>query len=253
MDAIRSGLASLHLPEMLKAFDEALANPSQEQDRMRWFWQLLEPEVIVRSEKRIERRIREARFPARKTMEGFDFGFQPNLDRQLLRELVTLRFMERGANILLAGMSGTGKSHLAIALGLAACAATKRVFYTTSEGMLTKLNASLADGSLHSAMLPYLSCDLLVIDEVGLEQAERTLAARSGLMQKVLFPRYEHCRSTIITSNIPWEAWGTYLGDELGAAAIIDRLIHRSHVITINGPSYREHEHRQDLANKVAH
>lgn len=85
--------------------------------------------------------------------------------------------------------------------------------------------------------------------EVGLEQVERTVASRAGLMQKALLPRHER-RSTIVTSNIPWESWGEYLGDHLGAGALLDRLIHHSHVIVINGPSYRDHEHRKDVKGK---
>jgi DNA replication protein DnaC len=123
------------------------------------------------------------------------------------------------------------------------------VFYTTSADMLSRLNASLADGTLmHSAIKPYLRAELLLIDEVGMEQVERKEAYRSVLMQKVLLPRYNDRRSSIITSNIPWEAWGEYLDDHLGATAIIDRLLHHSCVIVINGPSYREWEHRQETA-----
>ena len=88
----------------------------------------------------------------------------------------------------------------------------------------------------------------LVVDEVGLEQVERSEARRSGLMQKVLLPRYNQQRSTIITSNIPWESWGDYLGDHLGATALVDRMVHHSHVIVINGPSYRDWEHKQEVA-----
>lgn len=89
--------------------------------------------------------------------------------------------------------------------------------------------------------------ELLVVDEVGLEQVERNEARRSGLMQKVLLPRYNQQLSTVITSNIPWESWGDYLGDHLGATALVDRLLHHSHVIVINGPSYRDWEHKQDV------
>jgi DNA replication protein DnaC len=144
-------------------------------------------------------------------------------------------------------MSGTGKSHIALALGLLACAANRRVLYTTSADMLARLNMSLADDSLAQALKPYTRAELLVIDEVGLEQVERSEARRSGLMQKVLLPRYNEQRSTIITSNIPWEGWGDYLGDHLGATALVDRLLHHSHVIVINGPSYRDWEHKQDV------
>lgn len=247
LEKILEGLKDLKLNELRRALQAALEAPTPNDDRLLWLWRLLEPQVRQRTESRIERRVRESRLPERKTFEAFDFAFQPKLDRDLVMELATLRFIDQGRNVLLAGMSGTGKSHIAKALALTACIANRRVLYTTSADMLTRLNAGLADGSLmRTAIKPYVRADLLVIDEVGLEQVERKEAFRSGLMQKVLLPRYNERRSTIITSNIPWENWGEYLDDHLGATAIIDRLLHHSCVIVINGPSYRDWVHRQE-------
>ena len=243
---ILDGLDLLRLGEMRRALEQALHEPEPHQERLAWLWRLLQPQVKQRLEGRVERRIREARLPVRKTFEAFNFAFQPSLDRDFIYELTTLRFIDQGKNLLLAGMSGTGKSHIALALALCACTANRRVLYTTSAAMLARLNASLADDSLLQAIKPYVRAQLLVIDEVGLEQVERKEASRSGLMQKVLLPRYNEQRSTIITSNIPWEAWGEYLDDHLGATALVDRLLHRSHVIVINGPSYREWAHRSE-------
>lgn len=238
LEQILAGLEVLCLGEMRRAIEQALEEPQPHQERLTWLWRVLEPQIKQRLEGRVERRIREARLPERKTFAAFDFAFQPSLDRDLVLELATLRFIDQGKNILLAGMSGTGKSHIAQALALCACAANRRVLYTTSATMLARLNASLADGSLmRTAIKPYIRAELLVVDEVGLEQTERKEASRSGLMQKVLLPRYDEQRSTIVTSNIPWDAWAEYLDDHLGATAIIDRLLHRSHVIVINGPS----------------
>ena len=241
------GLDNLGLDVMKQALEQELASPDTGLQRLEWLWKVLEPQVRTRIERRIERRIRTARFPARRTLDAFDFAFQPKLEKSLIMELATLRFIDQGVNVLLAGMSGTGKSHIAIALGLAACIADRRVLYTTSAKLLARLGASLADDTLARAIKPYVSAELLILDEVGLEQVERRSASRSGLLQKVLFSRYENQRSTIITSNIPWDAWGDYLDDHLGAAAILDRLIHRSRIIVINGPSYREHAHKRDL------
>jgi DNA replication protein DnaC len=247
LNHLHDGLAVLGLGEMRRALDETIAEPVKDESRLAWLWRLVEPQLRRRVESRAERRIREARLPVRKTFEAFDFAFQPKLDKDLILELATLRFVAQGKNVLLAGMSGTGKSHIALALGLIACAANRRVLYTTSADMLARLTMSLADDTLAQALKPYTRAEVLVIDEVGLEQVERSEARRSGLMQKVLLPRYNEQRSTIITSNIPWEGWGDYLGDHLGATALVDRLLHHSHVIVINGPSYRDWEHKQDV------
>lgn len=233
---------------MRRALLTALESPTPNEDRLAWLWRFLQPQLHQRIEGRLERRIHQSQLPALKTFAEFDFSFQPELDRDLVMELASLRFIDQGKNVLLAGMSGTGKSHIAMALALNACSDNRRVLYRTSADMLAQLNASLADGSLMQALKPYLAAQLLVLDEVGLEQVERKDACRSGLMQKVLLPRYNARRSTIITSNIDWQAWGEYLDDHLGATAIIDRLLHHSHVIVINGPSYRDFTHQQEIA-----
>ena len=247
LKSLHDSLAVLGLSELRRALDETLAEPGKDESRLAWLWRLVEPQLRHRVENRVERRVSEARLPVRKTFEAFHFAFQPKLDKDLVLELATLRFMAQGKNVLLAGMSGTGKSHIALALGLVACAANRRVIYTTSADMLARLNMSLAYDTLAQALKPYTRAELLILDEVGLEQVERESARRSGLMQKVLLPRYNDQRSTIVTSNIPWEAWGNYLDDHLGATALLDRLLHRSHVIVINGPSYRDWAHQQEV------
>jgi len=251
LERIRAGLAALRLPHAAKRLEELLAEPAPDLSRLAWLWALLEPQLTASDESRVERRIRQSRLPERKTLQAFRFEFQPSLDKDLVLDLATLRFLEDGKNVLLAGMSGTGKSHLAMALALNACSQNRSVRYTTNANMLAALNASLATDTLHDVLKQYTRPDLLVIDEVGLEQVERTVASRAGLMQKVLLPRYTEPRSTIITSNIPWESWGDYLGDHLGAAAILDRLLHRSCVIVINGPSWRDHEHSLDAGKRA--
>lgn len=248
---IREALATLRLPHTSQRFEELLGEPKPDQSRLEWLWALLEPQVRNRVESRFERAVKSARLPERKTLEAFQFDFQPTLDKDLVLELGTLAFVKAKKNVLLAGMSGTGKSHIALALALNACVANLRVRYTTSAAMLRTLNASLADDTLEEALKPYTTPELLVLDEVGLEQVERTIACRAGLMQKVLLPRYEK-RPTIITSNIPWESWGDYLADHLGAGALVDRLLHHSHVIVVNGPSWRDHQHRLQVKEEAA-
>lgn len=133
-------------------------------------------------------------------------------------------------------------------MALCACTANCRVLYTTSAAMLGRLDPSLVDETFVQAINPYVRAELLVLDEVGLEQVERKEASRSGLMQKALLPRYNEHRSSTITSNIPWNASREPSTSMIvsGATAIIDRLLHRSHVIVTNGPSYREWTHRKE-------
>lgn len=249
-ERIRHAFDVLRLPHAKRRFEEMLDHPEPETTRLEWVWSLLEPQVRARQESQVERRIRESKLPERKTFAAFDFAFQKTLDKEFVLELATLAFMREGRNVLLSGWSGTGKSHIAKAIGLNACLENRQVRYTTSAAMLATLNAGLADGTVNQAVKRYSRPALLIIDEVGLEQVERLVATRAGLMQKVLLPRYEERRSTIITSNIDWSDWGRYLGDELGAAAILDRLIHHSHVIVIEGPSWRDHTHQKDVSER---
>lgn len=206
-------------------------------------WRLLEPQLLYRRERAVERRIDAARFPSRKSLDNFDFAFQPKLDRDRVLALATLDFIRRGQNLLIGGMSGTGKSHIAIAIGYLACAAGFRTRYTASADMLAELAAALATGGLADALKPYVNPELLIIDEVGLDRPELESQPDAQLFYKVIRPRYEAPRSTIITSNIDWEAWGSYLGDPLASVAILDRLIHHGHLIAIDGPSYRAAQH----------
>ena len=246
LNKIRDALRYLRLPETLEQLDKELeTGPSKGDTRLHFVWRLLDVQVRARKERAVDRRIRAARFPAHKTLDGFDFAFQPNLDRERVFELATLDFVRQGHNVLFAGMSGTGKSHLSIALGYLACLAGFRTLYTTSAEMLATLNASLAAAILAEALKSYLSAELLIIDEVGLDRPERDTTRDAHLFYKVIAPRYDRRRSTVITSNIDWENWGDYLGDDVATVAILDRLVHHGHLVTINGPSWRAHEHQK--------
>jgi DNA replication protein DnaC len=123
---LHEALDELGLGELRRALDEALDEPSRDETRLAWLWRLVEPQLRHRLENRAERRIRESRLPVRKTFEAFNFAFQPKLDKELVMELATLRFLAQGKNVLLAGMSGTGKSHIALALALLGCNASRR-------------------------------------------------------------------------------------------------------------------------------
>lgn len=239
-------LRDLRLHTAMARLEELLATPPNV-GRVDWLLAWLEGEANRRRESRVERRFKRSKLPERKTLIDFDFNFQPSLSRDQIMDLATLAFVKTGHNVLFAGKSGTGKSHLAMALGFCACLADLDVRYTTCAAMLGTLNASLADGSLSKVLKKYTLPSLLIVDEVGLEQVERATATRAGLMQKVLLPRYERRRSTIVTSNIDWDMWGDYFNDHLGATAIIDRLLHHSHVIVFGGRSKRYFDHEREV------
>jgi len=244
IDRIREALTELRLAEMMRQLEEELAaGPRQNDSRLEMLWRLLEPQLLLRRQRSVEYRIRMARFPAAKTLDNFDFAFQPELDRDRVLELATLDFVRRGQNLLVAGMSGTGKSHICIAQGHLACAAGFSTRYTTSADMLSDLQASLADATMAEALKPFVRPQLLIIDEVGLDRPERDATPDAQLFYRVIRPRHAAPRSTVITSNIDWEKWGEYLGDDIASVAILDRLIEHGHLLTIDGPSYRAEEH----------
>ncbi len=246
LERIREALSQLKLKEMAAQIDiELSAGPRRDQSWLEMLWRLLEPQAIARQQRACRYRIKRAKLPASKSLDGFDFGFQPDLDQDRVMQLATLEFVRRGENLLVAGMSGTGKSHICIALGYLACAAGISTRYTTSAEMLTSLAASLATGSLAEALKSYVRPPLLIIDEVGLDRPERESMPDAQLFYKVIRPRHQGPRSTIITSNIDWDDWGSYLGDDIATVAILDRLIEHGHLLTINGPSWRADKHKK--------
>jgi DNA replication protein DnaC len=205
---------------------------------------LLEAQVQHQSERRVERRIRDSKLPERPTLIEFDFDFQPNLDRNLVLELATMGFVSRRQGIILAGNSGTGKSHIAKALALEGCKQDYRVRYTTAADMLKSLFAALADDSLEQKLKQYLNPTLLVIDELGFDRLEREDARNAALFFKVIDGRYSKS-STVLTTNIDFEQLGHYLGDPVVTTAIVDRMVHHSTVISIKGPSWRLKESKK--------
>lgn len=244
LQQLRNALDELRLPDMKAQLEIELQSdaPDAWLDRL---WRLVDVQLRKRRERAIERRINAAGFPAPKTLDTFDFDFQCGVDRDQIMQLATLDWLERKQNILLGGMSGTGKSHIAIALGHLACVHGYRVCYTTSAAMLTKLHLALATQDLQQALKPFVRCALLIIDEVGLDRPERQAYKTddASLFYRVVAARYEAGDSCVITTNIQWDQWGEYLGDDIATAAILDRLVHHSYAIHIDGPSWRAKEH----------
>jgi DNA replication protein DnaC len=200
-----------------------------------FLYRLLCDEVERRDSKQLEMRIRRASFEHARSLEDFDFHFNPKVPKAKVIDLATCAFVERGDNVLLVGQTGVGKSHIAQALGHRACRAGHHALYVSAHDMLTQLRASRADGSLDRRMLRFTTPDLLIIDDLGLRPLEHDEPID---LYEIIRQRYER-RSTILTSNRAIEEWPALFGDPLLASAAMDRLLHHAHVIEMEGDTYR--------------
>jgi DNA replication protein DnaC len=196
---------------------------------------LLAVEVEATRARRQRGRLRFARYPVHKTLDHFDFDFQPSLDRSVVAELSTLRFIEERRNVVLLGPPGVGKTHLAIALGIAASNAGYRTLFTSAADMVHVLQAAHLDGSVAYKLRTYLSPSVLVIDELGYLPLDQ---ASANWIFQVVSRRYER-GSIVLTSNRGFADWGQVFADQVVAGAIIDRLLHTATVLNIRGKSYR--------------
>jgi len=194
-----------------------------------------------RHSRAVESRFKLARFPFVKTIEQFDFSFQPSIDRKVVRELTSLRFVERSENVILLGPPGVGKTHLAIALGVKAVEAGYRVQFLTLESMLTRLMRARTENRTERQLQQFVYPRVLIIDEMGYLPMNREEAA---LFFRVLTRRYEKA-SLIITSNKSFVDWGEIFHDQVLATAILDRLLHHCTTLNIKGESYRLKEKRK--------
>lgn len=196
---------------------------------------LLEKEVSNKTNTSVQRRISSAKFPFTKTLEEFDFSFQPSLNEKEIIRLALLEFVEKKENVIFLGAPGVGKSHLAIALGIKACLALLRIHFTTAQALIKDLVLAEKEGALVDKLAYFSRLHLLIIDEVGFMPISNHEA---NLLFQLIAIRYEK-GSIILTSNFNFDDWGRFFPDSVVASAIIDRLVHHAHIFSVSGASYR--------------
>ena len=240
-------LKALKLPTFLRDYPSVAATCSQERSSYpQYLLHLAERELIDRERRATERRIREAAFPVLKTIETFDFGAQPSINEPLVRELLRGEYMAKRENVLLVGNPGTGKTHLATALGFAACTQGKRVRFLTTTGLVTQLLEARDTRTLQRLHKQLERLDLLLLDELGYVPFSK---AGAELLFEVVSRAYERT-SLLVTTNLPFQQWTEVLGSERLTGALLDRLTHRVHILEANGQSYRLQDAKGRLKRK---
>jgi DNA replication protein DnaC len=233
---LKHHLKQLKLPTFLAEYErQAHECAHGGVDHVRYLLRLAELELIERERRMVERRIRAARFPAVKSLDSFDFTAIPSLNKMLVTELARGEYIIRRENIIALGNSGTGKTHVALALGLAACQRGVSVSFITAAGLVHQLMEAREEKRLLRLQTQLAACKLLIIDELGYVPLSPTGAE---LLFEVFSQRYER-GSILVTSNLPFEEWTSVFGSERLTGALLDRLTHHVHILELNGDSYR--------------
>ncbi|MDQ6420481.1 IS21-like element helper ATPase IstB [Paenibacillus sp. LHD-117] len=202
---------------------------------------LLAEEMLAKHDRFIQTRTRLAHLPFRKTLDQFDFEFQPSIDERRMRDLATLRFVEHQENLVFLGPPGVGKTHLAVSLGLEAIKQRYTVYFITAHDLVQTLLTAHMTNTIKQKMKMFIKPDLLIIDEIGYRKMDETAA---HFFFQIVSERYER-GSILLTSNKTFGAWGDIFGDTVLATAILDRLLHHSSTVNIKGESYRIKEKKK--------
>jgi DNA replication protein DnaC len=233
---LKHHLKALRLPTVLAECEAVAQRAARENaDHLAFLLQVCELELIERERKAAERRLQAARFPAAKTLDQFDFTARPSVNKPLVLDLMRGDYLARRENVLLVGPSGTGKTHLATALGVAACGQGKRVRFWRVTELITALREAADDRHLLRLRSHLTKLDLLILDELGYVPASK---AGAELLFDVISTAYERS-SVVLTTNLPFENWTEVLGNERLTGAALDRLTHRCHIMELTGESYR--------------
>ena len=207
---------------------------------------LIEDELANRKDNSYKKRFQKAHFPFTKTLEEYDFNFQPTLNRQEIYNLATCEFIRKKENVVFIGPPGTGKTHLSISIGIKALQQGYKVIFTTVSDMMSALFESKADNSYAQKLKYYLSSDLLILDELGFRKLNEHIVDQ---FYEIISQRYEK-GSLIITSNKTFDEWGNIFWDSILASAILDRIVHHCHLILIKGESFRMRDQKEKLKKK---
>ena len=244
-----NGLSDLGMEKMqdyLERYSE-LVNKGEKS-----FGEALEELVNIEKDNKQKRRdaanLHVANFPFVKTLDDFDFGFQPNINKKELLELNSLGFVESKENVVFVGSSGVGKTHLATALGISCTKARYQTYFITFENLITQLKKAYQENRLETRLKFYAKYKVLIIDEIGYMPIDQDTA---NIFFQLIAKRYEK-NSTIITTNMPFSKWGEFFGSATLANAVLDRLLHHSTIISIKGPSYRIKDIRSLLEAQAA-
>ena len=229
-------LKSLRLPTVLREYGKLAKQAAAEGlDHVQFLARLIELEMIDRERRMIERRIKAAKFPAVKSLDSFDFKAIPALNKMQVLELARCEWIERRENVIALGPSGTGKTHIALGLGLAACQKGMSVSFTTAAALVNELMEARDERRLLRVQKQMAAVKLLIIDELGFVPLSKTGAE---LLFEMISQRYER-GATLITSNLPFDEWTETFGTERLTGALLDRLTHHVNILEMNGQSYR--------------
>jgi DNA replication protein DnaC len=235
-------LKALRLPTFQREYDKVARQCAAEGvDHPRYLLRLAELELLDRERRATERRIRQARFPVSKSLDSFDFLAIPSLNKALVLELARGEYIDRHENLLALGNSGTGKTHIALALGLAACQKGYKVRFTTAASLVHELIEAKDEKRLLRYQKQLAGYQLLIVDELGFVPLSKSGAE---LLFEIFSQRYERS-STLVTSNLPFDQWTEVLQSERLTGALLDRLTHHVHILEMNGESYRLKESKQ--------